>query len=171
MTIRLATLSDIPAIQHTANIAFRHTYRAILSPEQLDYMMDWMYSTDSLTHQITDPGKVFFLAKEEGDCIGYASCEPEGTTYDGRPLFHLQKLYLLPEQQGKGYGKALVEAVMSHVKESLPYPSHARIELNVNRRNTATAFYERMGMYRDRQGDFPIGHGYYMNDYIYAIDL
>lgn len=47
----------------------------------------------------------------------------------------------------------------------------ARVELNVNRHNPAVAFYEHMGMHKDREGDFDIGHGYFMNDYIMAMEL
>lgn len=39
-------------------------------------------------------------------------------------------------------------------------------ELNVNRYNKALEFYLRMGMQIDRSGDFDIGGGFYMNDYI-----
>jgi len=28
-----------------------------------------------------------------------------------------------------------------------------------------------MGMQKDRQGDFPIGNGFYMNDYIMAMNV
>jgi len=45
-----------------------------------------------------------------------------------------------------------------------------RIELNVNRNNKAVSFYEHLGMKIARQGDFPIGKGFYMNDYIMSID-
>ena len=45
------------------------------------------------------------------------------------------------------------------------------MELNVNRRNRALHFYERMGMRRLREGDFPIGDGYYMNDYIMGLEI
>lgn len=45
------------------------------------------------------------------------------------------------------------------------------MELNVNRENRARYFYERMGMRRLREGDFPIGEGYYMNDYIMGLDI
>ena len=50
-------------------------------------------------------------------------------------------------------------------------PEGCRIELNVNRGNTATGFYEHLGMVCDRQGDFPIGKGFYMNDFIYILDI
>ena len=45
------------------------------------------------------------------------------------------------------------------------------MELNVNRKNPALGFYEHLGMQKVRSGDFPIGHGFYMNDYIMGLDL
>ena len=46
-----------------------------------------------------------------------------------------------------------------------------RMELNVNRHNPALGFYLHMGMKKVSEGDFDIGGGYYMNDYIMAIDV
>lgn len=43
--------------------------------------------------------------------------------------------------------------------------------LNVNRNNKALHFYEHKGMKKLREGDFPIGNGYYMNDYIMGLEL
>ena len=51
------------------------------------------------------------------------------------------------------------------------HPEPCVMELNVNRNNKALRFYERMGMHKDREGDFPIGNGFYMNDYIMAITI
>lgn len=45
------------------------------------------------------------------------------------------------------------------------------LELNVNRNNKALHFYEHMGMKKLREGDFPIGNGYYMNDYIMGKEI
>ena len=42
---------------------------------------------------------------------------------------------------------------------------------NVNRNNKAVGFYEHMGMKKSREGDFPIGNGYYMNDYIMQLKI
>lgn len=51
------------------------------------------------------------------------------------------------------------------------HPTPCRMLLNVNRSNTARHFYEKMGMKKVEEGDFYIGNGYYMNDYIMGIDL
>lgn len=168
LQIRPATYDDIPLIRKNADEVFRKTYSEILTPEQMEYMIDWMYSEDSLRSQIGTPGKAFFLAEDGEYFGGYVSVEVQGKTDDGTPLYHLQKIYVMPQFQGTGLGKQLFEHVMAylHTVGGTPF----RVELNVNRNNKAIGFYERMGMFRDREGDFPIGHGFYMNDYIYAIE-
>lgn len=160
--IRKATLDDIPAIMAMAGTVFPTTYREILSPEQLEFMMDWMYSEENLRRQMLERGDVFLV--EDGK--GYASFRPDGFVEGTlRERYHLEKLYVLPQWQKTGLGRRLFDAVVAEVGTGV------RLELNVNRNNPAVSFYEHIGMRRDRSGDFPIGHGYFMNDYIMAIDL
>ena len=167
-SIKEARADDIPVIRRMADIVFRRTYRDILSPEQMEYMMDWMYSENSLLEQICGEGRTFLIALYDDEPCGYASFEIESTIPDGRPLFHLQKLYVMPQYQRSGIGQKLVRAILDRLHSAAP--SGFRVELNVNRNNPAIGFYEHIGFHRDRQGDFPIGHGYYMNDYIYVLD-
>lgn len=162
--IRPATTDDIPAIQSVAEVAFRSTYAEILTPDQLDYMMDWMYSTASLHSQMENEGHRYYVAWDEATPVGYVSIQQEGDD-----LFHLQKIYVLPERQGERLGRRLFEQACTAVKALHPAP--CTLELNVNRYNRALGFYERMGMQIARQGDFPIGNGYYMNDYIMSLSL
>ena len=42
ITTRKATTADISLINELATEAFPYTYREILTPEQIDYMMDWI---------------------------------------------------------------------------------------------------------------------------------
>lgn len=165
--MRKAGIEDIPDIQAMAEIVFRETYKTLLSPEQMEYMMDMMYSEKNLIRQIKERHDTFYII----DGQGYVSFRPDGQTDDRRPRYHLEKLYVLPEYQGKGLGRKLFNRVIEAVKESEAHPCDIRLELNVNRSNPAVPFYEHLGMYRDRQGDFPIGNGFYMNDYIMAIDI
>lgn len=167
--MRRARTEDIPAIRSMAEIVFRKTYADILSPAQMEYMMEWMYSENSLKDQILTDGKTFYLAERDGLPCGYVSFEFERLLEDGRNLYHLQKLYVLPEHQNTGAGRTMLEFVFRYL--SSLHPEGCRVELNVNRHNAAVGFYEKMGLVRDRQGDFAIGEGFFMNDYIYAIDL
>lgn len=160
---RKAGIDDIALIRDLAEKSFLPTYKEILSADQLDWMFDWMYSADSLRRQIED-GHVFFIAYDGDRPCGYVSVERQGEA-----LFHLQKIYVLPDFQGKHVWRYLVRLVFDYVKSL--YSGECTVELNVNRNNKAKFFYERMGFSVARSGDFSIGNGYYMNDYIMAIEL
>ena len=163
-SIRKATTNDIPLIHEMAWVVFPHTYKEILTPEQIDYMMEWMYSEDSLHKQMEKDGHIYYLAFKEDEPAGYLSIQPEG-----EHVFHLQKIYVLPSFQGMKLGKQLFEQAIKAIKELHPAPCQMR--LNVNRQNKALTFYERMGMVKVDEGDFPIGNGYYMNDFIMGMDI
>ena len=162
--IRKATLADIPLINQLAWIVFPHTYKDILSPEQIDYMMEWMYSPNNLEKQMTEDGHIYYLAFRDDEPAGYLSIQPES-----EHIYHLQKIYVLPNYQGMKLGKMLFQQAIDCIKELHPAPCQMR--LNVNRHNKAIDFYRNMGMYKVAEGDFHIGNGYYMNDYIMALDI
>lgn len=169
ISIRQASLSDIPLLRRLAAEAFPATYAALLAPAQIDYMMEWMYSEESLRRQF-DEGQTFYIASAATEPsapvrpLGYLSVERQAAD-----LFHLQKIYVLPAAQGRGIGAALFRRAIAHVREHGALPG--RLELNVNRGNPALSFYERMGMRRLRSVDLPIGGGFCMNDYIMGLDL
>lgn len=165
LTIRIATINDISLINRLAQQVFPATYRGILAPEQMDYMMDMMYSPESLTRQISEERHQYFIAYTDGEPCGYLSIEPETES-----LYHLQKIYVLPRFQGKKVGRFLIEYALWYIKSFSPHKP-VTVELNVNRNNRAKIFYEHMGFHIDRSGDFPIGNGYYMNDYIMTKEL
>lgn len=162
--IRRATLDDITLIHDMAEIVFPVTYGDILTQSQVDYMMEWMYSHDNLRRQMTEEGHVYHLVYCDGEPAGYVSVQPEDTD-----IFHLQKIYVLPRFQGKHLGRLLFDCAVEYIKSIHPTPCELR--LNVNRNNKALYFYEHLGMRKVAEGDFPIGNGYYMNDYIMGISL
>ena len=129
LTIRQASETDCPLIRRMAEEAFPATYREILTPAQLDYMMEWMYSDASLREQFR-AGHVWFIASSDGEPCGYLSVEQQGDT-----LFHLQKIYVLPRFQGIGAGAFLFRHAVEYIRSVQPAP--CLMELNVNRRNPA----------------------------------
>ena len=70
---------------------------------------------------------------------------------------------------GQGVGKLLFYGVVDYIKSV--HSEHCYMELNVNRKNRAVGFYKKLGMEIDRKGDFHIGNGYYMNDYIMRLAI
>ncbi|MDD3037237.1 GNAT family N-acetyltransferase [Bacteroides sp.] len=163
-TIRKATVADCNLINKMAQDVFPATYNKILSPEQLDYMMDWMYNPENIRKQMEAEGHIYFIAYKESEPCGYVSVQPQE-----KDVFHLQKIYVLPYFQKAHCGSFLFREAIKYIKEV--HPSPCLMELNVNRNNKALKFYEHMGMKKLREGDFPIGNGYYMNDYIMGLEI
>ena len=162
--ITQATTADIPVIRKMAEEVFPATYKNIISPAQMDYMMEWMYSEESLQRQMEEEGCRYYIAYEECEAAGYLSLRQEGPD-----LFHLERLYVLPYFQKSHLGKQFFHKALEVIHELHPEP--CEMELNVNRQNPAVEFYLHMGMQKRREGDFPIGNGYFMNDYIMGISV
>jgi diamine N-acetyltransferase len=165
ITLHKADLESIALLRDLAQKTWYETYQELLSQPQMDYMFDMMYSEESLTKQISEKGHTFFIAYESDKPLGFVSVEKQN-----EDLFHLHKLYVLPAGQRKGVGKTLIHKVFEYAREHANSETFA-VELNMNRDNKALHFYKKMGMYIHNQGDFHIGNGYYMNDYILRIDL
>ncbi|MCD8317572.1 MAG: GNAT family N-acetyltransferase [Paraprevotella sp.] len=151
-------------IHSLAEEVFPATYQSILTPDQIEYMMHWMYDVESLQRQMTEDGHVYFIAHANLTPAGYVSVRP-----DGADVFHLEKIYVLPKFQQAHCGNALFCHALSYVKTRCP--GVRALELNVNRNNPALSFYFRMGMHIDREVDAYIGNGFYMNDYIMRMEL
>lgn len=122
-------------------------------------MLDRTYCIDSIQKQVKIDQHRFLLASIGVDPVGFASFS--GMTGQ-KDRFRLHKLYVLPNQQGFGIGKILLDEISRLISNK-----HAvAIELNVNRFNEARYFYERQGFRIIRQEDIDIGQGFYMNDYV-----
>lgn len=155
MEIVKAQESYIPEIIALANKTWHATYTQLVAAGQIEYMLNLFYNEALMKEQIKDPLHHFLLLLDEGKLVAYA----HGIEQNGK--VKLSKLYCLPEVQGKGFGKILMQAMEAKVIE-LGYDT---IELYVNRGNSAQLFYEKQGFIVIREEDVPIG-AYWMNDYV-----
>ena len=155
--IKTASVSDIPLIQQLNLQVWPQTYSAILSKVQIDYMLEMMYSEPALKKQMTTDACRFVIIYNDNRPVGFASFGKEENT-----TWKLHKIYVLPDQQGKGTGKFLLNYIIEKIKEE----AATTLILQVNRFNKAKEFYERLGFTVIKIADFDIGNGYYMNDYV-----
>lgn len=159
ITISEATIKDIKVIREIAFKTWPVTYGEILSKAQIDYMLDLFYSEETLTDKLANIGHDFLVLKENEICHGFASCEHH---YLNSNCTRLHKLYFLPEYQGKGMGKLMLDKIVALAKEN----RSDKLSLNVNRFNKAFAFYQNLGFQIVAEEDISIGQGYLMEDYI-----
>ena len=147
--------SESKIISQLADRIWRKYYPAIITLEQIDYMLVKMYSEESIQQQMKE-GQKFTILYEDENPIGYCAV----STKDNANYF-LHKLYVDVEQHSKGVGRILFDHILTSATNL------KSMELTVNRKNfKAINFYFKMGFKIDRVADFDIGNGYFMNDFV-----
>lgn len=168
--IRKATPEDVEIIREIAEKTWWVAYSPILEKEQISYMLGTIYSTENVTSQIKNNTQTYLLLIEPAHPAGGDNKPVAFAAYSPREeapeIYKLHKLYCLPETQGKGYGKILINEVMNETVEAGKHT----LDLNVNRNNKAKSFYEKMGFQVAYEEDIPIGD-YWMNDYVMRKEL
>lgn len=164
ITISDAGVNDVKIIQEITNIIWPITYGSILSKTQLDYMLGLFYSDEALIKQIEDKEQLFYLILDSESTIGFIGIEHN---YKNETVTKIHKVYLLPETQGKGYGKIVFDLIEKLALEN----NSTALLLNVNRFNTALNFYKKIGFDVKEEVDIEIGNGYLMEDFVMGKSL
>jgi diamine N-acetyltransferase len=159
MNISIATKQQLNIVRDLAYKIWPNTYGQILAKEQLDYMLDQFYSIQSLETQLLKNNQVFLLAHENDVYYGFAAYE---LNYNDLPKTKIHKIYVLPDTQGKGIGKNLMNKIQNIAIQN----NNTTLNLNVNRFNSAKDFYEKNGFTITETIDIEIGRGYLMQDYV-----
>jgi diamine N-acetyltransferase len=157
LSIKKAGVEDISLIRELCFKIWPQTYAAIISKEQIDYMLDLMYSEESLKKQMLEDNCRFIFVYHDERPVGFASFGPAEPG-----IFKLHKIYILPDQQGKGTGRFVIDHIINTIKAE----NISALRLQVNRRNKAKDFYEKIGFSVLYEFDFQIGNGYVMDDYL-----
>ena len=155
---RRAIIGDIPVIRDLADCIWRASYRDMISLEQIEHMLGWMYSAATLAREI-DEGVRYDLVEHEGQPVGYLALSVHA---DGRRA-ELHKLYLLPELHGQGVGQAMLR----HAQAVAVAAGARRLELRVNRHNLrAQRAYVRTGFQITGEVRQDIGDGFVRDDFV-----
>ena len=150
--------ADLPKVRDLAERIWRSSYAGLLSPGQIEYMLDWMYSPERLRRDWTS-GVVFHWPIVDQIPVGYMATQ----TDPHAAVLHLHKLYVLPQFQGKGLGGRLLE----HAFQAATQVGCRTVRLHVNKGNLrAIACYHRHGFLKEASVVNDIGGGYFMDDYV-----
>jgi GNAT superfamily N-acetyltransferase len=195
MMLRPATLIDRAFIRSISERTWPSTYGHIISQEQIDFMLDWMYSDTSLEKQMNN-GCSFYIAsiKKENEQwydVGFCSVSPEdekekeeeeeeekeeekeekdnssSEKTECSKAHKLNKLYVLPAAQGTGAGKALLNKAIEVAKAA----GSSSLFLQVNKQNDAYTFYLKHGFVKVQEFKFDIGNGFFMDDYVMRLSF
>ena len=156
--ITKATIKDIPLIQDLAQQSWRSHYPGIISPEQIDFMLDLMYSEEEITSQFNNPNYHYYLLGNEKNFYGIMGFEnhyEQNTT-------KLHRIYITEDGKGKGLGKEAIQFLKNQILEV----GDQRIILAVNKQNPSYHFYISQDFKVYEEGVFDIGNRFVMDDYL-----
>ena len=163
MTFTIASKEQLHIVRDLAYRIWPDTYGATHTNAALDYMLSKFYAVDALEQQMEN-GHVFVLAEENNTFVGFVAYELFSEDTNSAKI---HKLYVLPQTQGKGIGKALVD----FVKEEAIINKNKKLFLNVNKLNKAKDFYHRYGFTLTKDIVIDIGEGFVMDDYVMELTL
>ncbi len=158
MKLEKINTTQLPIIKDLAYAIWPSTYGEILSSEQLNYMLDNFYSIENLENQMNND-QIFELLLEDNKVVGFVAYE---FNCNETGLLKIHKIYLLPETQGKGFGKFMIDEVVKIAKKN----NQKGVFLNVNKYNKAKFFYEKLGFKITIEEVIDIGNNYIMDDYV-----
>jgi len=144
VTIRPATLNDLPLLSQFAPQIYRHHFAyQWISDSELDEFLEAEYAESVLMADLSDPGVCWFVAHTDS-LIGFAKLTWDSVIPDtDLSGVLLNKLYLDPNATGKQHGKILFEAMVQQARER----EQTFFWLTVLEQNPrARKFYEKQGM-------------------------
>jgi len=158
--LRLAEKEELPRIGEIAEPIWREHYTPIIGNEQVEYMLQNIYSNDALIKQKLEGQDFYFIEKNKEE-IGFIAVSKK---IAGQWFLH--KFYLAPEHQNKHLGEEVLKELSAFIVESDDSDT-IEIRLTVNRINYKSInFYFKHGFKIESVADFDIGSGYFMNDFV-----
>lgn len=136
MTIQLANLFHLKDVVHIV-----HDYRAFyeVTAQNLDDI------TDFIKDRLTLKDSKIFIALEGEQVVGFIQLYPSFSTVSLKRQWILNDFFVLPEHRQKGYGSALMDAVIEHFKLT----AKGFILVTEKTNHTAKRFYDKHGWQTD----------------------
>lgn len=156
-SIRPVLLDEAGTLAELARRTFVATFASDNDPDDLNSYLDRAFGIEQVSSELRKPHSWFFFAEVEGRPAGYLKIntgDAQTETVEGRTL-EIERIYVDPEWQGHGVGKALLEFSMDEAKRR----RSDAVWLGVWENNTkAISFYERQGFVPFGKHDFVIGN-------------
>ena len=163
MQLKLLSSEELNIVQDLAHAIWPETFQEILTPEQIAFMLEWMYNLETLQKQANE-GHQFYLLSNKEKAIGFIGIQP---FHPRKNELKIHKIYVLPSEQGTGAGKKLLFSA----KEIALKNGIEKLVLNVNRFNKAVTFCQHLGFQVDREENISIGNGFWMEDYVMSLSI
>lgn len=162
--IRVIGPDELPTLIALARRIWNAHYPGIITQAQIDYMLAVWYEPGAMRREMTGRGVTYALIESGGQPVGYIGFEPQPQS----TVLFLSKLYLLPEQHGRGIGRFALDWVQNQARAR----GCTVLRLRVNKNNApAIRAYRRAGFHFIEDICSDIGNGFVMDDHLLELPL
>lgn len=166
MKIEIVPLAphEVETLSSLARAVWHAHYPPIIGNAQTEYMLAQRYDPAVIREELAS-GRIWWdTLLADGEMIAFASSFPADTP----DAVKLDKLYVTPDRQRQGHGRALI----AHVADRARALGYRRVVLAVNKRNSsAIAAYRKHGFEIVDAVVKEIGGGFVMDDYVMSLEV
>lgn len=160
--LNIKTDAEIENLSSLANEIWKEYWTVILSPAQIDYMLNKFQSPSAIKMQIVGEKYIYMLLEDGENIVGYFGVSPREN------YLFLSKLYVKKKFRKMGYGKMAFDKIKQIAIEL----DKKKVQLTVNKNNFNTInSYEKWGFKTIDAVVTDIGCGFVMDDYIMEYSL
>lgn len=155
--ITFEKVNDIKELASLASSIWHEYWTCLLSPEQIDYMVENFQSEKAIKEQIEDENYTYYFIKSDNENVGYFGISDKGD------FLFLSKIYIRKEFRHKGIGTKAFDKI-----KELALGKPIRLTVNKHNTNSINA-YKKWGFKTIDAVVTDIGSGFVMDDYIMEI--
>ncbi len=154
--IKATKSEDLLKIEKLARTIWPTAFKDIISNEQINFMLDWMYNLEQMLNELKK-GTVYEIIYLENQSVGFCAYTKKTNA------IKMDKLYIIPEKQKMGIGSKVIDHIYEYVQEQ----KLDSLFLAVNKNNSkAINAYIKNDFKIIEKVKNDIGNGFFMDDYI-----
>jgi len=155
ITIRKATLDDVPRLSEIGATVYVHSYNYDYNQADMDAYLDSTFSKEQIIKELNCETNYYYVA-ETDSIIGFVKFKTWVWTprFKGKITFEVERLYIQEDMEGKNIGSRLMQLTVEEGKKH----NYTIIWLSVWENNTrAIAFHKLNGFEIIGDGIFKMG--------------
>lgn len=150
------SIDDINELQKISQTTYLEAFKDLLDETNIREYIEIKYSLKNLKSELEDNSTHFLFLNADKKTVGYMKCNSNSLLFEDS--LEIERLYIIKEFIGKGFGTEFMKKAESLAKESKKTALSLSV-LDVNK--PAISFYEKKGFTTRSRGNVYIGRSEY----------
>ncbi|MEM6766190.1 MAG: GNAT family N-acetyltransferase [Bacteroidota bacterium] len=149
--IQLVTPSNIKSLQTICHTAYTEHFGNHWEEGGLDIYLKEEFNLERLQKEVTHPSKAYYFIQDGEDKVGFIKInfQAELALFPQATCCELEKIYILPDQAGRGIGKRALQEIINICREKA---SKAIFLYVIDTNEAARLFYVKLGFKQNGTG-------------------